>query len=72
MPVRGGGGGGGCKTYDCPGYVYRIDACPGCTLKPVRGGVDRTDACPTSGDFTYCPGGGGGRLQLLSSVGVYA
>ena len=44
MPVR-----GVCRlTYACPGYCRcnQIDACPGCTLKPVPVGVDKTDACP--------------------------
>ena len=27
------------------GRCNQIDACPGCTLKPVPGGVDKTDAC---------------------------
>ena len=40
------------------GRCNQIDTCPGCTLKPVPGGVDKTNACP--GDFTYCLGGGGG------------
>ena len=24
----------------------QIDGCPGCTLKPVPGGVDKMNACP--------------------------
>ena len=35
------------------GRCNQIYACPGCTLKPVPGGVEETDACPQDqGDFT--------------------
>ena len=40
------------------GRCNQIDACPGCTLKAVPGGVDKMDACPRGDfiyDFTYCP-----------------
>ena len=57
------------------GRRNQIDACPRCTLKPIPGDVDKTDACPGVILHIVPAGGGGGggglRLQLLSSVGVY-
>ena len=45
MPVRGGGG-LQVKHTLVQGRCLQIDACPGCTLKPVPGGADKMDACP--------------------------
>ena len=69
---RGGGGINACprglqvRHALVQGRCNQIDACSGCTLKPVPEGVDKTDTCQSRGDFTYCTGRL--RSQLLSSV----
>ena len=66
--VSGGGGMNAClgglqvKHTLIQDRCNQINACPGCTLKPVPGGVDKTDTC--SGVILHIvlggEGGGGG------------